>query len=136
MAEKIKYIFTDFSKEGIEMELRRILDEAVVEKYGKMPNEVIRKRIKEEWHAIEGSDLVLDIAAMYEIVQWLKEYRHPYWMRGCTGSSFVRYMLGIPPEIRCRRTFTVPIASLLNSSPITVMGSISLQRKTAHAVIV
>ena len=73
MAEKIKYIFTDFSKEGIEMELRRILDEAVVEKYGKMPNEVIRKRIKEEWHAIEGSDLVLDIAAMYEIVQWLKE---------------------------------------------------------------
>lgn len=50
------------------MEMRRILDEAVAEKYGKMPNEAISKRSKEEWHAIERSDLVLDIAAMYGIV--------------------------------------------------------------------
>lgn len=58
--EKINYKFADFSKEGIEMELRRILDEAVAKKYGKMPNETISKRIKEEWHAMERSELILD----------------------------------------------------------------------------
>lgn len=107
MVEKINYKFADFSKEGIEMELRRILDEAVAKNYGKMPNETISKRIKEEWHAMERSELILDVAAMYEIVQWLKEHRYPYWMRGCTGSSFVLYMLGIttgnplPPHLYC-----------------------------------
>ena len=101
------YLFAEFSKEEIEIELHRILDEAVSEKYGNTPSEVISKRIKEEWNAIKRSGLILDVAAMYEIAQWLKKYRYPYWMRGCAGSSFILYMLGItsgnplPPHLYC-----------------------------------
>lgn len=117
MVERIEYIFDGFSKEGIEMELRHILDDAVAEKYGTMPNEVIKKRIEEEWYAINRSELILDIAAMYEIVQWLKEHRYPYWMRGCTGSSFILYMLGIttgnplPPHLYCPECKTIEFFS-------------------------
>lgn len=105
--EGIKFLFAGFSKTGIAIELRRILDDKVVEKYGSMPNEIIRKRIDEEWHAIEQSDLIVDVAAMYEIVPWLKQNRYPYWMRGCAGSSFILYLLGItsgnplPPHLYC-----------------------------------
>ena len=107
MTERMEYLFAGFSKEDIEKELRRILDDAVAEKYGNMPDESISKRINKEWHAIERSEFILDVAAMYEIVQWLKEHRYPYWMRGCTGSSFILYMLGIttgnplPPHLYC-----------------------------------
>ena len=105
--EEIKFLFADLSKRDIDIELRRILDAKVSEKYGDIPDEIIRARIDQEWHAIERSDMIADVAAMYEIVQWLRHNHYPYWMRGAAGSSLILYLLGItsgnplPPHLYC-----------------------------------
>ena len=104
---KYEYVFNDLSALEIECKLRQIIENALYQKYGDKPDELIKKRIIDEWAAMERSDTVLDVAALYELVIWLKKNHHPYWMRGCAGSSLILYLLGItfgnppPPHYHC-----------------------------------
>ena len=104
---KYEYVFNDLSALEIECKLRQIIENALYQKYGDKPDELIKKRIIDEWAAMERSDTVLDVAALYELVIWLKKNNHPYWMRGCAGSSLILYLLGItfgnplPPHYHC-----------------------------------
>lgn len=104
---KYEYVFNDLSALEIECKLRQIIENALYQKYGDKPDELIKKRIIDEWAAMERSDTVLDVAALYELVIWLKKNNHPYWMRGCAGSSLILYLLEItfgnplPPHYHC-----------------------------------
>lgn len=107
MLMDFEYMFSGLSAFEVECKLRQIIENALYQKYGDKPDELIKKRIIDEWAAMERSDTVLDVAALYELVIWLKKNNHPYWMRGCTGSSFILYLLGItfgnplPPHYHC-----------------------------------
>lgn len=100
-------MFNDLSALEIEYKLRQSIENALCEKYGDKPDELIKKRIIDEWTAMEHSNTVLEVAALYELVIWLKKNNHPYWMRGCAGYSFILYLLGItfgnllPPHYHC-----------------------------------
>lgn len=102
-----EYMFNGLADQEVENKLRHIVKTALYQKYGNSPDELIAKRVADEWTAIERSDTVLDIAALYELVIWLKKNEHPYWMRGCAGSSLILYLLGItfgnplPPHYHC-----------------------------------
>lgn len=91
----LKYMFSEMPPHEIEETVHSLVREAIYAKYGEAPDELITNRFKEEWHAVERFGCILDIAAMYEIVQWLKENRCPYFMSGNNGSSFILYMLGM-----------------------------------------
>lgn len=95
MAKEFEFIFHGLPALEVEGELRQIIDTALVQKYGKNPDELIVKRISEEWAAMERTGVILDVAALYELVVWLKKNGHPYWLRGCAGSSFILYLLDI-----------------------------------------
>ena len=107
MLMDFEYMFSGLSAFEVECKLRQIIENALYQKYGDKPDELIKKRIIDEWAAMERSDTVLDVAALYELVIWLKKNNHPYWMRGCAGSSFILYLLGItfgnplPPHYHC-----------------------------------
>ena len=68
MQMKYEYVFNDMSALEVEHKLRQIIDNALYEKYGNKPDELIKKRIIDEWAAMERSDTVLDVAALYELV--------------------------------------------------------------------
>ena len=53
------------------------------------PDELIAKRIADEWTAIERTEVIADIAALYKLAAWLKGNRYPYWTRSASGSSFI-----------------------------------------------
>lgn len=95
MSIEFEFIFSGLSALEVEGKLRQIIDTALVQKYGDTPDEVIAKRITEEWAAMERTNVIHDVAALYELAVWLKKNRHPYWLRGCAGSSFILYLLGI-----------------------------------------
>lgn len=95
MPTEFEFIFSGLSALEIEGNLRQILDAALAEKYGANPDDLILKRIAEEWAAMERTNAICDVAALYELTKWLKKNRHPYWLRGCAGSSFILYLLGI-----------------------------------------
>ena len=107
MLMDFEYMFSGLSTFEVECKLRQIIENALYQKYGDKPDELIKKRILDEWAAMERSDTVLDVAALYELVIWLKKNHHPYWMRGCAGSSLILYLLGItfgnplPPHYHC-----------------------------------
>ena len=61
------------------------------------PDELIAKRIADEWTAIECTEVIADIASLYKLAAWLKGNRYPYWMRSCSGSSFI---ISPTPSIR------------------------------------
>lgn len=110
---KYEYLFCGLSSLEVEHKLRQIIDCAVASKYGECPDELILKRIEEEWAAMDRTGVICDVAALYELADWLKKYRHPYWVRGCSGSSFILYLLGIttgnplPPHYYCSTCKTV-----------------------------
>lgn len=95
MQKKFKQIFTKRKPREIARELFVIVQESLQEKYGANPDERISNRVEEEWDAIERQGMVADVAALYEIVSWLKENKYPYCMQSCAGSSFILYLLGI-----------------------------------------
>lgn len=95
MPTEFEYLFNGLTALEVEGRLRQIVDIALAQKYGVNPDELIVKRIAEEWTAMERTDAIHDVAAMYELAVWLKKYRHPYWLRGGAGSSFILYLLGI-----------------------------------------
>ena len=96
MQMKYEYVFNDLSAFEVEHKLRQSIENALCEKYGDKPDELIKKQIIDEWAAMERSNTVLEVAALYELVIWLKKNHHPYWMRGCAGSNFILYLRGCP----------------------------------------
>ena len=107
MSIEFEFIFSGLSALEVEGKLRRIVDAALVQKYGEKPDELIVRRITEEWSAMERTNVILDVAALYELAVWLKKNGHPYWLRSCAGSSFILYLLDIttgnplPPHFYC-----------------------------------
>jgi len=107
MTKEFEYIFSGLSALEAEGKLRQIIDTALVQKYGENPDDLIVKRVTEEWAAMERTEVIADIATLYELAAWLKDNRYPYWMRSCSGSSFILYLLGIttgnplPPHYYC-----------------------------------
>ncbi len=71
------------------------VDKMIYEKYGKNPDQVIIKRMRQEWTALLEIDAVPELAAVYELTMWLKTHAHPYWIGGNAPSGFVPYLLGI-----------------------------------------
>ena len=75
--------------------LQIAIDEELTVRYGDHPDPLIQKRIREEWHAMECTGTLPDIATLHEISMWLKENGYPYYLQHATGSSFIGYLLGI-----------------------------------------
>ena len=89
------------------------VDEKLREHYGKNQDEIIKKRVKDELNAMKHSESVMDVAFLYEISRYLKEKSYPWCLRGCTGSSFILYLLGVskgnplPPHLYCPKCHDV-----------------------------
>lgn len=95
MPNNYSYMFSDMSAADIESSLHSKVYFALHSQYGVSPDPAIETRVNEEWHVMERTNTVLDIAALYELSLWMKKSGEPYWLRGCAGSSFVLYLLGI-----------------------------------------
>ena len=107
MPDNYSYIFSDMSAADIEADLHSKIYSALHSLYSTSPDPTVAKRVREEWHAMERTNTVLDVAALYELSLWLKKSGKPYWLRAHAGSSFILYLLGItsgnplPPHFRC-----------------------------------
>lgn len=105
--------FSGLDANEIETALYQEISGKLHQKYGDSPDELIIKRVAEEWAVMERTDVIADVAALYEFAVWLKENRYPYWMRSCSGSSFILYLLGIttgnplPPHYCCPKCKSV-----------------------------
>lgn len=92
---------------GLEEALQVALDDAINEKYGDKPDELILRRFREEWHAMLCSESVADVASIHEISMWLREKGYPYYVDYTGGASFLFYLLNIstvdplPPHYYC-----------------------------------
>ena len=110
---EFEYMLNGLTAHKVKCNLRQIVDAALFQKYGDMPDELIVKRIEEEWAAMERTNVIHDVAALYELAVWLKNNRYPYWMRSRSGSSFILYLLGIttgnplPPHYYCPKCKSV-----------------------------
>lgn len=75
--------------------------------YGTAPRPLIALRLQEELHAMECSETVCDVAALYEFTQWMKSEGYSFRMGGAAGASLILFVLGItrcnplPPHDRC-----------------------------------
>lgn len=105
--------YANMSRKEIENDLYGKIQNEFQEKYGKNPDPLIKQRLEEEWNAVKVSNMIFDIAALYEIVLWLRQNNYPYWLRGTAGSSFLLYLLGItkgnplPAHCYCPKCKTV-----------------------------
>jgi hypothetical protein len=92
-------------KRGIEEMLEKELWDARQNKYGKEPE--IYKRVRQEWTALLEIDAIVELAAVYEFVTWLKHHKHPYLLVRSAASGMVPYLLGLhdvnplPPHSYC-----------------------------------
>lgn len=55
----------------------------------------IVKQLRQEWTAILEASAAPELAAVYELCQWLKRENTPYYMEGTVTSGLVPYLLGI-----------------------------------------
>ncbi|MBO5245121.1 MAG: hypothetical protein J6B02_03365 [Selenomonadales bacterium] len=107
MTAQYTYRYKTFHPEDVVGYLGEQVHLAVHAKYGREPDEAIWRRVNEEWVMLEETDSIFDVLALYELTEWLKENRYPYWIRGCGGSSLILYLLGItsgnplPPHKWC-----------------------------------
>ena len=74
MTKEFEYIFSGLSALEAEGKLRQIIDTALVQKYGENPDDLIVKRVTEEWAAMERTEVIADIATLYELAAWLKDF--------------------------------------------------------------
>ena len=74
MQMKYEYVFNDLSALEIEYKLRQIIENALYQKYGDKPDELIRKRIIDEWAAMERSDRENPKFCVNSIYQCRNEY--------------------------------------------------------------
>ncbi|MDO4562668.1 MAG: DnaB-like helicase C-terminal domain-containing protein [Clostridia bacterium] len=106
-------IYKEKSPEEILSLLWDTVQSAVSDQYGNTPDSEITERVRQEWNAMERSNSVLDVAALFELTLWLKENNIPYMVRGCGGSSFILFLLGVtfgnpmPPHYHCPHCHTI-----------------------------
>lgn len=87
--------------------LHCLITDALHRKYGCKPDELIKERVTAEWEAVKRQNAVCDVAALYELTNWLKVKNTPYFMRYTSGSSLILYLLDItsgnplPPHSYC-----------------------------------
>ena len=55
MLMDFEYMFSGLSAFEVECKLRQIIENALYQKYGDKPDELIKKRIIDEWAAMERS---------------------------------------------------------------------------------
>ncbi len=73
----------------------RLIAPVVYQTYGDTPDPRVLQRLWEEWSAIDRVYAFPDIVFLYDTICWLKEGGCSYCMGGCSGSSFVLYLLRI-----------------------------------------
>lgn len=117
MKDRNEYLFAGMKSTEIERILRASIEEMLHQKYGSTPDEQIALRFCEEWSAMQRSNTILDVAALYELVAWLKKNDHPYRMRGCAGSSFILYLLGITSGNPLRSHYHCPACHCVQWEP-------------------
>ncbi|WP_304973810.1 DnaB-like helicase C-terminal domain-containing protein [uncultured Alistipes sp.] len=89
------------------------IESALHRRYGPAPNPAVTERVREEWAAMEAAGDIEDVAALYDLALWMKEWREPYWLRGTPGASLILYLLGItagnplPPHYYCPQCHAV-----------------------------
>lgn len=94
-------------KHALEESIEADIYTALHRKYGKNPDPIILKRMRQEWTALLESSNAVDLAAVYELARWLKRNQHPYKISGDATSGFIPYLLGItnvnplPPHLHC-----------------------------------
>lgn len=66
-------IYKEKYSEGISALLWKDIQSILHTQYGEKPDYFISKRVDTEWFAMEQSDTILDVAALYEITLWLKK---------------------------------------------------------------
>lgn len=99
--------YAGMTAEEMEASLLTELEQALHARYGEVPDPAIRKRFEEECGAVERTGTILNVAALYELTHRLKGERKFWWIRGCGGSSFLFWLLGItavnplPPHYWC-----------------------------------
>lgn len=69
--------------------------DALHRKYGENPDPLILKRLRQEWTGLLEVDAVSELAAAYELSQWLNANAHPYYMGGYVDSGLIPYLLDI-----------------------------------------
>jgi hypothetical protein len=71
------------------------------------PDNIPFARLNDEWEAVKRSGCVADLAAFFNITNWLKQRDLAYWVNGAGGSSFLLYVMGVteanplPPHLYC-----------------------------------
>ncbi len=95
MFEDFVFLYADKSEQEIEAALFQNIETALYEKYGPEPDEVMAKRVRQEWHAIEVNGNIYDVAVLHELCAWMRSSGYAYWLNGSTGSSFILYLLGV-----------------------------------------
>lgn len=99
-------------KHGIEEILEEELHKARRNKYEKVQDLQISRRVVHEWTALAEVDGIPELAAVYELASWLKRNKHPYRFGGTAASGFVPYLLGIhdvnplPTHLYCSKCKT------------------------------
>lgn len=82
-------------RHGIEEMLEEELRCFRYDKYGKMQNPEIFKRVRQEWTALLEVNAIAELAAVFEFTAWLNNNKHPYQLSGAAISGLVPYLLGI-----------------------------------------
>ncbi|MBQ7769089.1 MAG: hypothetical protein IJ403_09460 [Oscillospiraceae bacterium] len=85
--------FAFLPKLGIEEILEDELRDARQNKYGREPE--IFKRVRQEWTALLEVDAISELAAVDELITWLKQNKHPYRLGGTAVCGMIPYLLGI-----------------------------------------
>lgn len=68
---------------------------AFEKKFRGIPETVITKQLRQEWMAILEASAAPELAAVYELCQWLKRENIPYYMEGSVTSGLIPFLLGI-----------------------------------------
>ena len=92
---RYKAIFSALSEEETSEQLRLLIENSLQNKFVYSPETLIKKRIDEEWNAINKHQMLTAVAALYDLTAWLKFKQYPYRMKYAAGSSLILYLLGI-----------------------------------------
>ena len=98
-------------KHAIEESIEADVNTALHRKYGRNPDPLIVKRMRQELTALREVDALQtalqDLAAVYELSRWLKAQNIPFFVEHVTASGLIPYLLGIthtnplPPHTFC-----------------------------------
>ena len=95
------------SKRAIEESIEADIQTALHRKYGTNPDPLIVKRMRQELTALREVDATAELAAVYELTQWLRRSAQPFWVSGDAVSGLIPYLLEItdvnplPPHLHC-----------------------------------